>query len=186
MANAQSKAAAGRTKCTVLLEVVADLVKRPYGRLPASEKRFFEVAEVAELLRDLQVAIGQGRKEYYLGAIVVERRADGSLRLLDGCKRLAAMSVMLEVIRGRLSGAKPKRRRGPARESMQCIDTFFDDLIKQRSTSTRTRLLRGGLTFVERRVMVATVTVPSEVFMQPFRTLSSPREVDGDWADLTG
>src|SRR5262245_44935905 len=127
MANAQSKAASGRTKCTVLLEVVADVVMRPYGRPRASKKRFFEVGEVAELLRDLQVALGERRKEYYLGAIVVERRADVSLRLLDGCKRLAAMSVLLEVIRGRLSGGKPKRRRGPAWEAIRCIDTFFDD-----------------------------------------------------------
>jgi len=180
MANARSKAAAGRTKYTVLLEVVGDVARRPYARPRVSEAGFFEVGEVAELLRDLQVAIAEGRKEYYLGAIVVERRADGSLRLLDGCKRLAAVSVMLEVIRGRLSGAKPKRRRGPAREAMQCIDTFFDDLIKPLSMSARTRLLWRWLTFVERRVMVSTVTMPAGSTMRIFAPLSTPREV-GDW-----
>src|SRR5262245_56154346 len=113
--------------------------------------------------------------------MVVERRADGSLRLVDGCKRLAAVSVMLEVIRGRLSGAKPRRRRGRSREAMQCIDTFFGDLIKPLSTSARTRSLRRWLTFVGRRVMVATVTVPAGNTMRIFAPLSTPRELDGDW-----
>src|SRR5262245_58368360 len=75
MANARSKAT-GRTKYTVLLEVVGDAARRPYARPRVSEAGFFEVGEVAELLRDLQVAIGEGRKEYFLGAIVVERKLD--------------------------------------------------------------------------------------------------------------
>src|SRR5262245_30526614 len=115
MANAQSKAASGRTKCTVLLEVVADVLKRPYARLPASEKRFFEVGEVAELLGDLRGAIEERRNEYILGTIIVERRPNDSLRLHDGRKRLTVVAMLVDAICQRLDGAKPKRRRGVAR-----------------------------------------------------------------------
>jgi len=163
----------------VRLEAVADVLKRPYARVRMSEVRYLDIGEVRKLMDDLRDVIGGERTDYFLGSIFVERESNNRLRLYDGRKRLFVVALLLDGVRLRLSGTKPKRRRGHARVAMQSIDAFLDGLVEPLSSSARARLLRRWLTFVERHVMVATVFVPSEALMRIFAPLSTPREVGG-------
>jgi hypothetical protein len=166
-----------KAACTAQLELVSDVLTQPYAKVVQSPRHLFYADKVGELMRDFHDAISAEGKEYYLGAIALEQCTDGTLMLRDGRMRLMVVATLVDRIQDRLSGRRRKRRQGYPREVMQCIDEFLDGMLKPMSKAARGRHLRRWLAFVERRVMVATVTAPPEVFLRRYGSLSTMREV---------
>jgi hypothetical protein len=154
---------------------VSEVLKQVYARADATSTRDLCAEKLNELMRDLGCAISSRREEYFLGTMVLEQRAAGSLKLRDGRKRLLTIAILLDALHSRLDGTKARRRKGIAREAAISIREFLDGLIEGLSGRARLTLLRRWRTFVERRVFVATATAPSEVFRRVVLPVSRQR-----------
>src|SRR5262249_48941718 len=78
------------------LELVADLIKNPHAKVRASDRWWCDCRMVETLLRNLHAAISRRDEDYYLGSIAFARARDEALRLMDGRRRLAVISVLLD------------------------------------------------------------------------------------------
>jgi len=87
---------------SINLEGVGSVLKGRRFKVPAYQRSYaWEVDNVEALLNDMQEAINNNEKEYFLGSIVVTSAKDNSNRLevVDGQQRLTTISLIILAIK---------------------------------------------------------------------------------------
>lgn len=76
--------------------------------MPAVQRPFqWEESEVSQLVHDLASALAAAYPFYFVGHIVVVRRPDGALEVVDGQQRLATVSIVIAYVRDRVQTSNP-------------------------------------------------------------------------------
>ncbi len=85
---------------SINLEGVGSVLKGRRFKVPAYQRSYaWEVDHVEALLNDMQEAINNKEKEYFLGSIVVTSTEDNRLEVVDGQQRLTTISLIILAIK---------------------------------------------------------------------------------------
>jgi uncharacterized protein with ParB-like and HNH nuclease domain len=82
------------------LEGIGHALGDNYLAVPRYQRSYaWKEDNVADLFHDVAAAIAGNEPEYFLGSVVVSRRPDSKLDVVDGQQRLATITILLAVIR---------------------------------------------------------------------------------------
>ena len=79
---------------------IGTVLKRHRLVVPLNQREYsWDEENVQELFQDISEAITSGKREYFLGVIVLTTGADGNLEIADGQQRLATTTILLAAMR---------------------------------------------------------------------------------------
>ncbi|HBH66041.1 MAG TPA: hypothetical protein DDY51_15865 [Erwinia persicina] len=86
---------------------VAQLFQSDHYTIPAYQRNYaWGEAEIIQLIQDvMDVAMLKKTEDYYIGSLVVYRRADGYFETIDGQQRHTTLSILLSVLKNEYSQA---------------------------------------------------------------------------------
>lgn len=85
---------------SIQLEGIGDLISNKKFRVPAYQRAYaWEQDHVTSLLSDLEDAISNKEKEYFLGSVVVTSGGTNRFEVVDGQQRLTTISLVINAIK---------------------------------------------------------------------------------------
>ncbi len=127
---------AGLDEIRIDLDGIAHVLSDNKLLVPTFQRSFaWEVSHVADLLTDVENAIREHDKEYFLGSIVVSTERSGMLEVVDGQQRLATIAILLSGIRDYLLANNENGR----------ADTLETDYLLKRDLRTEEPIPRLSL-----------------------------------------
>jgi len=100
-------------KLEIALEGIGFILTQGFMAVPRYQRSYsWEDSNVMELFQDISGAISRNEQEYFLGAMVVSKKGDGKIEVVDGQQRLATITIFLAAIRNHYLSIKDESRAG--------------------------------------------------------------------------